>query len=244
VANASNDIWNKLMGLAFFVLIICVVLMFAGPKDEAGHLPIWWCFLISGSVLLFWIGNMGTRMHRLPNLRPFRRNADFRKASRLIFSWARTYYRQGKLMERGNELRNMNLAQETIDLLEELIVEAQTQARSSSHRWALGIAHLELGFLYRMMNILDKAKFHIYDAVAILKELDQNGISNQRLRKDLGTALYRLAEVHHVSGEDRQALNEYKESLEIIGSLGDHSTAKVIRDQITNIINKGLDVRG
>jgi tetratricopeptide (TPR) repeat protein len=243
VANASNDIWNKLMGLAFLGLIISAILMFFGPKDEAGHVPTWWYFLISGSIVLWVIGNTGARMHRLPNFRPYRRNSDFRKASHRIFSWAQTYYRQGKLLDRGNELQNMNLAQETIDLLKELVVEAQTQAKPSSHRWALGIAHLELGLLYRMMNILDEAKFHIYDAVAMLKELDQNRPGNQRLRKDFGTALCRLAEVHYVSGEVRQALNEYKESLEIIESLGDHATAKVIRDQIANIINKGLNVR-
>jgi len=212
--------------------------MFAGPKDEAGHVLIWWYFLMSGSILLFWIGNIGARMHRLPNFRPFRRNSDFRKARRQISSWAQTYYRQGKLLDIGSELKNMNLAQEAIDLLEELIVEGQAQTKSSSHRWALGIAHLELGFLYRMMNILEEAKLHIYDAVATLKELPQNRPGNQRLRKDLGTALYRLAEVHHVSGEDRQALDEYKESLEIIESLGDQSTAKVIKEQIRMISSK------
>lgn len=64
MASGPNDIWNKLMGLAFIGVIICGVLMFVGPKDDSGHVPIWWYFLMSASTLLFAIGNVGARKYR------------------------------------------------------------------------------------------------------------------------------------------------------------------------------------
>jgi tetratricopeptide (TPR) repeat protein len=64
MAEPTNDIWNKLMGIAFLLLIIGAILMFFGPKDDAGHVPKWWHFLMLANVALFFVGNAGARKYR------------------------------------------------------------------------------------------------------------------------------------------------------------------------------------
>lgn len=195
--------------------------------------------------------------------------ASFDAASGRIKSWSRTHHINGKILDESKSLKNSREAQEIATTLEQIITEERQEATTLLARQDLAVAHLELGFLYRMMNLFDKSAEHLNQAVDSLRKVNartpenevfwqkaealfQSGhpyeaeqilkrFKSEPRKKDvhdrLSVALFRRAELNYVKGNYKQALEEYEESLKMVGS-GDQSTAKVIKDLIKSISDK------
>ncbi len=95
----------------------------------------------------------------------------YSKALFQINLWARTHYTHGKIQqEKAQELRNSRLAQNTIELLQHVINKERGDTPPS--KLFRATAHLEMGFLYRIMALWDKAESHLCTCLQALEQLD------------------------------------------------------------------------
>ncbi len=59
--HAMKQQGSNLMGLGLLVALVAGVLLFAGPKDEAGHVVSWWYALPGAAVVLWLLGQRQAR---------------------------------------------------------------------------------------------------------------------------------------------------------------------------------------
>ena len=166
-----------------------------------------------------------------------------RKATTRISSWAKTHFAQGNILEKGNQLRKVKSVGEVLQILENRV--SPTSKYSSikegdPKKLQLAILYLQLGFLYRMINNLDKAENRLKDGVKILDKLHIESSCNADYANNLVIGLFRLAELSEVFGNSGEARNKYEESLRVAGSLGDKPTVEMIKGQIRRALAKVL----
>ena len=155
----------------------------------------------------------------------------FHKASKRIQHWYPGHYFYGKFLPQGDRLKGSSKAQETVKLLQTAI-EAMPKRKSVVDKLELALAHEWLGVLYRMMNKFEEAKKEFTIDLAMLEELDAEHSDDKGVRDALGHVLFRMAELDHVLGRAKEALEGYKQSLNIDESIGNKLRANVTRELI------------
>jgi hypothetical protein len=226
--------------MVFFILVCWSVYHFAAQ----GLLPC--CFTIILEFIIFAavFGVLNTLAGPpVPHVSENQRQAylDLRKATTAIRSWAKNHFAHGKILEKENQLKDLKLVSKVERILEDRILAVAQYSSGPKNilsKFHYAILHMQLGFLYRMMNSLDKAEHHLQEGVAILDTLHTEVPCNDDYTNNLVIGLFRLAELSEVSEDAVNARKMYTRSLNIASSLKPEPIAEVIQSLIRNSIAK------
>lgn len=155
----------------------------------------------------------------------------FHKASKRIQGWYPGHYCYGKILPQGDRFKGSSQAQETVKLLQ-MVIKRMPKGKSVHDKLEFALAHEWLGVLYRMMNEFEKAKREFGIDLTMLEDLNTEHSDNRFVRDALGHVLFRLAELDHILGRAKEALEGYKQSLNIDKSIGNKLRANITRELI------------
>jgi hypothetical protein len=224
-----KDVIDVILGLALLATI-CLPIYFLVTQ---GWLP---CFFV---LCLLWMFNV-TLYKFIPAQPPHQvlkqEYSDLVKASEEIRTWIRKYYIPGKILKKGEQLREKQSAQSAIKVFKEAVSRAR-ESRDYFGRDAtpadIAMLYIHLGFLQRMMNQWDDAVNSFRESLVLS---ERSIIPPSIISYDLNyvIAAYSLAEVNEVCGKLAESIDEYRKSLERAKYCRDWRGVAVIEEQLEN----------
>lgn len=109
---------------------------------------------------------------------------------------------------------------------------------SDHHHYNIAVAYEELGFLYRMMGLFNKAKTELQTSMEMVEELLGKDSTNKSYLALKSLVIFRLAEIAHVQDNLQEAKTGYEKSLVMDQTAGNQEgidTNTILLQQLKNI---------
>lgn len=222
---------NKKIKFALYCFVGMIILQLIGKFDPPFNswksiwAPIW-------GVFIFFISR-----YTVPRSQRLYNRAKFLHEITYTGDWHKT--RPQSLIE---EIRNNNrlaraeyLYRESLQIQESLSTHSETDVKYIRHKLNIATVYCQLSLLYRQQQYIDKAKEMAEKAISCTEPLNKKFSEHNGVLSCLSDALFRYAEIQHISGNYTLAKEKYEQSLSIDKILGKIEDTKLTVSMLNEI---------